>query len=85
MKNVLGINKMTNGGFGKTILFNEHFVVYGIPAIVSAISDQTTATVELTDDLTPSGAEGSMAGEGFEKEAQLSCMFRPAFQGPVPG
>ena len=33
-------------GFGKAILFNEHFVVYGIPAIVSAIGKYTTAKVE---------------------------------------
>jgi len=33
-------------GFGKVILFNEHFVVYGIPAIASAIGVKTTATVE---------------------------------------
>jgi mevalonate kinase len=33
-------------GFGKVILFNEHFVVYGIPAIVSAIELETTAAVE---------------------------------------
>ena len=33
-------------GFGKVILFNEHFVVYGIPAIVSAIGAKTTALVE---------------------------------------
>jgi mevalonate kinase len=33
-------------GFGKVILFNEHFVVYGIPAIVSAISKYTRAKVE---------------------------------------
>ena len=33
-------------GFGKVILFNEHFVVYGIPAVVSAIGAKTTATVE---------------------------------------
>ena len=59
---------MTQGGFGKTILFNEHFVVYGIPAIASAISDQTTAEVELAVDLTPSGAEGSMAGNGWVLE-----------------
>lgn len=32
-------------GFGKVILFNEHFVVYGIPAIASAIGAKTTAVV----------------------------------------
>jgi mevalonate kinase len=30
-------------GFGKVILFNEHFVVYGVPAIVSAIGKYTIA------------------------------------------
>ena len=33
-------------GFGKVILFNEHFVVYGVPAIVSAIGKYTVAKVE---------------------------------------
>jgi mevalonate kinase len=33
-------------GCGKVILFNEHFVVYGVPSIVSAIDRATTATVE---------------------------------------
>lgn len=33
-------------GFGKTILFGEHFVVYGLPAIISALNKQSTATVE---------------------------------------
>jgi mevalonate kinase len=33
-------------GYGKCILFNEHFVVYNIPSIVSAIGDTTVATVE---------------------------------------
>lgn len=33
-------------GFGKVILFGEHFVVYGIPSIVSAIDRVTTCTVE---------------------------------------
>lgn len=34
------------GGFGKVILYNEHFVVYEVPSIVSAIDKATTATVE---------------------------------------
>jgi len=40
--------KMTGEGigFGKAILFNEHFVVYGVPAIVSAIGKYTIAKVE---------------------------------------
>ena len=33
-------------GFGKAILFNEHFVVYGVPAVVSAIGKYTVARVE---------------------------------------
>jgi len=36
-------------GFGKAILFNEHFVVYGIPSIVSAIGNYTVAKVESYD------------------------------------
>ena len=32
-------------GFGKAILFNEHFVVYGIPSIVSAIGNYTIAKI----------------------------------------
>ncbi len=33
-------------GYGKVILFNEHFVVYSIPAIASAIGSKTIARVE---------------------------------------
>lgn len=32
-------------GYGKVILFNEHFVVYDIPAIASAIDNKTIAEV----------------------------------------
>ena len=32
-------------GFGKAILFNEHFVVYGVPAIVTAIGKYTLAKI----------------------------------------
>lgn len=37
-------------GYGKVILFNEHFVVYGVPSIVSAIEKATIAIVEHTDE-----------------------------------
>lgn len=33
-------------GFGKVILYNEHFVVYGIPSIASAIGLSTIADIE---------------------------------------
>ena len=36
-------------GFGKTILFGEHFVVYGLPALASAIGDHTSAEVKISD------------------------------------
>jgi mevalonate kinase len=58
-------------GFGKVILLNEHFVVYGIPAIASAIDSRTEALVERVEDprlLVPSGREGSMAGVGWVLE-----------------
>lgn len=58
-------------GFGKVILFNEHFVVYGIPSIASAIDSKTETSVERIDDsllLVPSGNEGSMTGDGWVLE-----------------
>lgn len=44
---------MSHIGFGKLILFGEHFVVYKAPALVGAISAFTTCVVE------PSNAEWS--------------------------
>jgi len=35
-------------GFGKAILFNEHFVVHGIPGIVSAIDSIASAVARRT-------------------------------------
>lgn len=35
----------SGSGFGKTILFGEHFVVYGLPAIACALGNVTTAKV----------------------------------------
>jgi mevalonate kinase len=39
----------TGKGFGKTILFGEHFVVYGLAAIASALGTYTTAAVKVVD------------------------------------
>jgi mevalonate kinase len=39
----VGIGK----GYGKTILFGEHFVIYGLPSIVSALGTYTTADVKV--------------------------------------
>ena len=39
----------TGKGFGKTILFGEHFVVFGLPAIASALGTYTTANVKVVD------------------------------------
>ena len=36
-------------GYGKTILFGEHFVVYGFPAIASALGSCTTASIEVVE------------------------------------
>jgi len=38
-----------SNGYGKVILFGEHFVVYGLPAIASAIGSKTTAFVRRTE------------------------------------
>ena len=35
----------TGSGKGKTILFGEHFVVYGLPALVAGIASETTAEI----------------------------------------
>ena len=41
------MSEQFNGsGFGKTILFGEHFVVYGIPAIASGVSLKTLAKIK---------------------------------------
>ena len=41
---------MTVGkGFGKTILFGEHFVVYNLPAIASALGTYTAAEVSVVE------------------------------------
>lgn len=38
---------MANMGYGKLILFGEHFVVYKVPALVGAVADYTDCQVKL--------------------------------------
>ena len=38
---------MAHKGYGKLILFGEHFVVYKVPALVAAVSDATECEVKL--------------------------------------
>lgn len=38
-------------GYGKTIFFGEHFVVYSIPAIAAGISNQATVELKKSDEL----------------------------------
>ncbi len=55
-------------GYGKCILFNEHFVVYGIPSIVSAIGDVTTAAVEKTKSGGTQLIDNRPATPGYKEE-----------------
>jgi mevalonate kinase len=55
-------------GYGKVILFNEHFVVYGIPAIASAIGSRTIAKVELSDGKGWSIRDERPATPGYKEE-----------------
>ncbi len=55
-------------GFGKAILFNEHFVVYGIPAIVSAIGKYTVCRVEASDNANVDLQDDRKATPNYKEE-----------------
>ena len=69
-------------GFGKVILFNEHFVVYGLPAIASAIGAKTTALVQRRagygveiEDERPE-TEGYKAEKAAQQKESLDLMLK---------
>jgi len=55
-------------GFGKVILFNEHFVVHGLPAIASAIGAKTIAVVERRSDLGVEFVDNRPETKGYKAE-----------------
>jgi mevalonate kinase len=55
-------------GYGKVILFNEHFVVYEIPAIASAIGSKTIAVVEPSQESGWSILDDRPATPGYKEE-----------------
>src|SRR4030067_3476522 len=58
-------------GFGKVIWFGEHFVVHGVPGIVSAIDSTNDATVKKTlDGITVKDERKASKGYAEEKKAQ---------------
>jgi len=67
-------------GFGKTILFGDHFVVYGLPAIASAIGDYTLSIVEPADrteivDNRPA-TEGYKQKKADEMRREFDALFK---------
>jgi mevalonate kinase len=58
-------------GFGKVILFGEHFVVHGVPGIVSAIDATNDAEVKkTTQGITVKDVRKAAKGYAEEKKAQ---------------
>src|SRR3990170_6095720 len=58
-------------GFGKVILFGEHFVVHGVPGIVSAIDSTNDAEVKkTTNGITVRDVRKTAKGYAEEKKAQ---------------
>jgi mevalonate kinase len=58
-------------GFGKVILFGEHFVVHGVPGIVSAIDSTTDAEVKKTQKgITVKDERKTAKGYSEEKKLQ---------------
>ncbi len=58
----------TGKGYGKSILFGEHFVVYGLPAIASALGNYTEAKVEVAEGKDWELEDERPATEGYKKE-----------------
>lgn len=58
----------TGNGYGKTILFGEHFVVYGLPAIASALGSKTEAEVKVIEGSSWEVDDQRPATPGYKKK-----------------
>ncbi|MHA2367043.1 MAG: mevalonate kinase [Candidatus Hodarchaeales archaeon] len=65
----------TGKGYGKTILFGEHFVVYGLPAIASALGSYTTADIKIVEGNGWSINDQRPATPGYKKKKHEEAML----------
>ncbi len=68
-------------GFGKAILFNEHFVVHGVPGIVSAIDSAADAEVRkngkgITVEDERTGAKGYAEKKRIQQKQSIANMLK---------
>jgi len=61
-------------GYGKVILFNEHFVVHGVPGIASAIDVTTDAEVEKTSGTGITIIDERKGSVGYSEKKKLQQM-----------
>lgn len=64
----------TGKGYGKTILFGEHFVVYGLPSIVSALGAYTTADVKVVKGNGWTVNDRRPATPGYKEQKYIEAM-----------
>jgi mevalonate kinase len=64
----------TGKGYGKTILFGEHFVVYGLPSIVSALGTYTTADVKVVKGNGWTVNDQRPATPGYKEQKRIEAM-----------
>ena len=64
----------TGKGYGKTILFGEHFVVWGLPAIASALSSYTTADIKVVDGKDWKVIDNRPATPGYKEKKNIEAL-----------